>query len=534
MMTGPTDAELLKRYLEEGAEDAFGALVERHVALVYGVALRRLREPAAAQEVTQTVFITLARRAVWLTGHQSLGGWLYRTTLNLAQHHTRSVQRRRRREEIARQMGTCMNNDESLLQTIAPVLDEAMLELRAADREALLLRYFGNKSLREVGSALGVGEDAAQKRVAKAEQALAERFRKRGFRIAGTAALALALEQASAHALPTGLALTTTKAALTAGAASSLGALTSPFLKIMSITKIQTAALCLTIAALPLGYQWHALAQARSLNAQTSARIQQLREDAFAQEHEQARAERRVATAQKQLAQPATSADLQAPRSHPELYVWDENSAFIRVPKAVLAKVRFGAFDSRVARDGKIEKFQLPPLRADGSPQPALDAALGLSASEADRLRTLCQTQFASFYQLAAAHSQLTEQPWANSTIPSVKLDTAAFPDEGGQFRDQFRAQLTALLGPERTEAFWQQASPVFKEVFNDFGAQSRQLQLIDNPSGIELLNASGKGASIGALSQRNGMPLPPALQAYVDAWSQPRAQANAQPAQHP
>ena len=59
MMICSTDAELLKRYLRDGAEDAFGTLVERHLALVYGVALRRLRNPALAQEVTQTVFIRL-------------------------------------------------------------------------------------------------------------------------------------------------------------------------------------------------------------------------------------------------------------------------------------------------------------------------------------------------------------------------------------------------------------------------------------------------------------------------------------------
>ena len=85
-MNNQTDAELLKRYLAEGAEEAFAALVERHLALVHGVALRHLNDPALAQEVTQNVFITLARRAVWLTGHPSLGGWLYRTSVHLAQH----------------------------------------------------------------------------------------------------------------------------------------------------------------------------------------------------------------------------------------------------------------------------------------------------------------------------------------------------------------------------------------------------------------------------------------------------------------
>src|SRR3984957_905767 len=184
MMSEQTDAELLRRYLKDGTDDAFRTLVDRHLALVYSVALRRLRDPALAQEVTQSVFIMLARRAVWLTGHASLGGWLYRTTLHLAQHDLRAEQRRRRREETALELGTCMKTDDSLLADITPLLDEAMLEIRATDREALLLRYFSNKSLREVGAALGIREDAAQKRVAKAEQALAERFRRRGFRVA--------------------------------------------------------------------------------------------------------------------------------------------------------------------------------------------------------------------------------------------------------------------------------------------------------------------------------------------------------------
>jgi RNA polymerase sigma factor (sigma-70 family) len=530
MMTCPTDGELLKRYLQNGEEDAFGTVVERHVGLVYGVALRRLRDPALAQEVTQSVFITLARRAVWLTGHPCLGGWLYRTAVHTAQHEARTDQRRRQREEIAIGLGTCMKMDESLLPKITPLLDEAMLELRATDREALLLRYFGNKSLREVGTALGIGEDAAQKRVAKAEQALAERFRRRGFRVVGAATLAGALQQASAHAVPAGLALTTTKIAVSAGATASLGGLTAPILKIMSITKIQTAALCVAIAGLPLGYQWHALAQARALNERTTAQLQQLRSEAFAREGDRARAERRVATVQSELSRPVATPGTQPAQKQPDLYVWDENSPYVRVPKQVLSKVRFAPFAARVASDGKVERYQLPPLMADGSPQPALEAALGLSASEASRLRTLCQSEFADFYRLAASRSQLTEAPWAGSGMATVKMDTAAFPEEGAQFRDQFQAQVTALLGAEREDAFWQQATPMFSQVFNDFGANSRQLQLINNPRGLELMNASSGGASVGALSGRNGMPLPPALQAYADAWSQPTGQANTQP----
>jgi RNA polymerase sigma factor (sigma-70 family) len=502
--------------------------------MVYGVALRRLHDPTPAQEVTQNVFITLARQAVWLTGHVSLGGWLYGTTNNLAQHEWRADQRRRKREEIALELGTCMKTDPSLLSTITPLLDEAMLELRSADREALLLRYFANKSLREVGAALGIQEDAAQKRVSKALDALAERFRQRGFRVGVAAGLALALEQSSAHAIPAGLAFSTTQAALSAGATASLGSMTMPIVKFMSLTKIQTAALCVSIAALPLGYQWHALGNARSMKEQITAQLQTLRSDAFAQERAQARAEHRLAVARSALAK-ATAAERAGDHAKPgrqeeNLYAWDENSPYVRVPKQLLSQLRFAPFGTRVGRDGKTEFYQLPPLVADGSPQPALAAALGLSADEAERLRTLCQSEFAEFNNLAASHSQLTEQPWAGGTTPSAILNTTAFPDEGAQFRNQFQDQLTSLLGSERANTFWQQATPEFSQLFNDFGANARQLQLIKNPQGLELMNAYGGGASVGSLSQRNGMPLPPQLQAYADAWSTPPASQPIEP----
>ncbi len=532
-MSEQTDADLLRRYLKDGADDAFCALVDRHLALVYSVALRRLRDPALAQEVTQSVFITLARRAVWLTGHASLGGWLYRTTLHLAQHDLRAEQRRRRREETALELGTCMKTDDSLLADITPLLDEAMLEIRATDREALLLRYFGNKSLREVGAALGIGEDAAQKRVAKAEQALAERFRRRGFRVASAAALGLALQQASAGALPAGLAIATSHAAVAAGTAASLGGLAAPILKIMSLTKLQTATLCLSLAALPLGYQWQALSSARSAGAQLNTQLARLRSAAFAGEKDQAQAERRVTAIQNELAQPLPTATTETPRRKGEPFAWDENSPYVRVPKDVAAKIHFAPFETRIARDGKTERYQLPALTADGSPRPALEAALGLSNDEAARLRALSQQAFADFYALAASHSQLSESTFANSQIPAVKMETAAFADEGAQFRDQFQAQLVSLLGQERADAFWQQAAPMFTELFNDFGSKPRTLQLIDNPAGIELLNQYANSSSIGQLVGRNGMPLPPPLQAYVQTWSQPPTQGGVQPAPH-
>ena len=192
----------------------------------------------------------------------------------------------------------------------------------------------------------------------------------------------------------------------------------------------------------------------------------------------------------------------------------------MRVPRALLSRVRFAPFATRVARDGKTERYQLPPLTGDGTPQPALEAALGLSPDEAERLRQLCQGVFAQFFALAATHSQLKAEPLGPNT--TMKLDTAAFPEEGGQLRDQFRQQLADLLGPDRAEAFWQQAAPVFSGLLNDFGAYPRQLQLVRNQAAsmLELFNTYRGGSNVGQLDlQLNGLPLPPALQSYADTW---------------
>ncbi len=73
-----SDGELLRRYVNEGSEAAFTELVQRHINVVYGSALRRVgRNAHAADDVTQRVFTDLARKANSLKGRANLGGWLY-------------------------------------------------------------------------------------------------------------------------------------------------------------------------------------------------------------------------------------------------------------------------------------------------------------------------------------------------------------------------------------------------------------------------------------------------------------------------
>jgi|GEM_PF-1866933 len=234
------DWDLLREYATQGSEQAFETLVKRHVDLVYSAAFRQVHDPIVAGEVTQTVFIILARKACTLGRATILSGWLYRTAQFAGAKAQRSECRRRNREQEA----TLMQPEpgESAWEQIAPLLETAMAQLRETDRNAVVLRYFGNKDLKEVGSALGVSEDTAQKRVARAVEKLRAFFSKRGVSLSATA-LTGALGSNAVQAAPVGTA-SAVVAAATGGqivAGTTVATLIQETLGLMTWTKMKYA-----------------------------------------------------------------------------------------------------------------------------------------------------------------------------------------------------------------------------------------------------------------------------------------------------
>ena len=68
------DFDLLQAYAFQRKEDAFNNLTGRYINLVYSAAARQTGNPQAAEDVTQAVFLTLARKASAISRrHRSLG-----------------------------------------------------------------------------------------------------------------------------------------------------------------------------------------------------------------------------------------------------------------------------------------------------------------------------------------------------------------------------------------------------------------------------------------------------------------------------
>jgi RNA polymerase sigma factor (sigma-70 family) len=235
------DMTLLREYSRRNSEEAFAALVSRHVNLVYSVALREVHDPQLAEDITQAVFVILARKAESFNSKIVLSGWLCRTA-RYTSANALTVQRRRQRREQEAYMQSILNEPEpDVWMQIGPLLGGAMEQLGQRDHDAVVLRFFEGKSFQEIGTALGATENAAKKRVDHALEKLRKFFRKHG--IASTAtAIAVALSTNSVQAAPAALAKTAATFALAKGATVSTSTVTlvKGALKIMAWTKAQT------------------------------------------------------------------------------------------------------------------------------------------------------------------------------------------------------------------------------------------------------------------------------------------------------
>lgn len=200
-----------------GEPGAFGEIVRRHVDLVYSAARRQVRDAHLAEDVTQVVFCTLAAKASALAKQREalcLPAWLLGTARLAALAALRGKGRRERHERQAAEMRSAMGESQpdEAWREMEPLLDEAMAGLGETDRRAVVLRFFQDLPMREVGAQLGVSEDAAKQRVSRAVEKLRGLFARRGVAMSA-GAVATTLAANAVHAAPAGLAGSVTAAA---------------------------------------------------------------------------------------------------------------------------------------------------------------------------------------------------------------------------------------------------------------------------------------------------------------------------------
>jgi RNA polymerase sigma factor (sigma-70 family) len=282
-MADANDMDLVREFARQNSETAFAELVRRHINLVYSVALRFTGNPGDAQDVTQAVFVILARKAAGLPARTVLTGWLYETTRYTAIRLLRSHARRQAREQEAYMQSTLdQSGTDNLWRQLAPHLEAAMSRLNAKERTLLALRFYENKTGAEAAALLGIREEAAHKRTARALEKLRKIFTKRGVS-STTAILAGAISANSVQAAPAGLAATiSATAAKGAAVTASITTLVKGTLKIMTYAKLKLALGITAGILLAGGAVTVAISQTSDRNKLTSQEIAKQAQDAYA------------------------------------------------------------------------------------------------------------------------------------------------------------------------------------------------------------------------------------------------------------
>jgi len=323
-MTPSDDHDLLRQYTQDGSQAAFAELVRRHLNLVYSVALRQVRSTHLAEEVAQSVFADLARQTARLDSTQPLVAWLHVVSRRAAIDVVRRESRRQAREaacpELVEWAESAMKPTPSVWADVEPLLDEAVETLGANDRNAILLRFFENKSLREIGATLGVSEDTAQKRVSRAVDQLRTFFLRRGVTVTA-AGLVTDLSAHVIHVAPPALGTAISSSAALSGTV--LGSVAAETTRTLAMTTLQKTLLAAAVAIIGSGFYEistirrgrQELQAAREGTALVLAKLRQL-------QNEQAAVERQIDDASRTLAtRIARTAGSDAP-PEPEMQAW--------------------------------------------------------------------------------------------------------------------------------------------------------------------------------------------------------------------
>lgn len=241
-----SDIQLIALFTKQGDQAAFARLVDRYVDVAYAAAITYLGKDDLARDACQLTFVELARKAASLSANVKFGGWVYTTSRNISRKIQRGEMRRLKREQDYADQMKLQNSPEVDWTRLTPEIHSALDQLKPADRDSIILRYFQHKSLSETGAALGLSADAARMRLNRALERLNKQLAHKGITSTATA-LAAALPVHAASMAPAGLAKSISVTALASAGTATIGISTLTGLGIMSTkTLIITASVAAT------------------------------------------------------------------------------------------------------------------------------------------------------------------------------------------------------------------------------------------------------------------------------------------------
>jgi RNA polymerase sigma factor (sigma-70 family) len=435
------DMQLLQEYASGNSEEAFETLVSRHINLVYSAALRRVGNPHQAEEITQAVFVILARKAPRLSRATVLSGWLYQTARLTAANFLRTENRRQHREQQAHMQSTVNEPGPELWRQIGPVLDEAMAHLSETDRNAIVLRFFEGKPLKEVGAALGTTDDAAKMRVNRAVEKLRAFFLRRGITLS-SAGLAASICENSVQAAPAGLAASVSLGAgQSAVLAASTLTLAKGTLKLMAWSKLNIAIGVAVVATAAV--EWNQISTAKQKVIQLQEQLQRQTQLSQTQQAEMAKLNEQNSALNKQIQSTA----------HEMARARNRNSMALSATAGTGPK-RSNFAD--VLKDPAMMKFMQDQAAKEIKKQYApLVKQLNLTPEQADK-----------FYQVLSDNKMSTMEQ--KSDVIATGGNTAALEKIDTDAHKETDASLQALLGDAGFAQYQAYQSGVYDRVLLD------------------------------------------------------------------
>jgi RNA polymerase sigma factor (sigma-70 family) len=467
-----SDMDLVRQYVDEASEEAFTALVMRHLNFVYSSARRQVGSEETARDVSQVVFLDLSLNAKKLRPDTHLVSWLHVVTRRTSIDAIRRESRRRRREEIAVEIAA-MKTTASSWEHIEPWLDESVASLDAADRKAVLLRYFEDRSLRDIGLALGISEDAAQKRLSRAVERLRELLQKRGVAVSA-AGIASDISENAVHPAPEGFG-----AAISSAVALSQTALHKAAVlhiaKDVTMTTTQKTLIVVTLAA----------ALGGGIYQETSIHSQARQISAF---------ERQSANSEEQMRTLRTLRDAALARS-PTSRQGDAGAASTNAPSA---RSKSASMIDSGERLRILEDLQKRKIL--NSHMTFIDPTGGLSPAFVEIFTLTGEEQKTLQGAVDQARQQMGDLMVANATVHSngdnnVVINIKAL-DGGPAVGDNVMNAIANTLGPDRFSSFLALGASQLQEALGNFGAQEETISITSNTS------SSGQGEAAGYIVQ--------------------------------